>query len=151
MTVKKIVMLIRIRHTRVALLHKKTVLSLETSSEINFEFIKFVKKGRCLPMTKTIREYYIIYIFVKDVFSFMHIDKRLSIIFPLELPHHGRPKTAENKGSNIRYNKIYITFSDWVIFENIISGNVVITFLGLIFSTITQSGNVIFIYYHPLL
>ena len=32
------------RHTCVALLHKKTVLSLETSSEINFEFIKFVKK-----------------------------------------------------------------------------------------------------------
>ena len=30
--------------TCVALLHKKTVLSLETSSEINFEFIKFVKK-----------------------------------------------------------------------------------------------------------
>ena len=41
---KKIVMLIRIRHTRVALIHKKTVFSLETSSEINFEFIKFVKK-----------------------------------------------------------------------------------------------------------
>ena len=40
---KKIIMLIRIRHTCVALLHKKTVLSLETSSEINFEFIKFVK------------------------------------------------------------------------------------------------------------
>ena len=30
--------------TCVALLHKETVLSLETSSEINFEFIKFVKK-----------------------------------------------------------------------------------------------------------
>ena len=40
---KKIVMLIRIRHICVALLHKKTVISLETSSEINFEFIKFVK------------------------------------------------------------------------------------------------------------
>ena len=52
----------------------------------------------------------------------------------------------ENKGSNIRYNKIHITFSDWVIVENIISGNVIITFLGMIFSTITQSGNVIFIY-----
>ena len=44
---KKIVMLIRIRHTCVALIHKKTVLSLETSSEINFEFIKFVKKINC--------------------------------------------------------------------------------------------------------
>ena len=51
---KKIVMLIRIRHTCVALIHKKTVLSLETSSEINFEFIKTVK---CLPLTKTNREY----------------------------------------------------------------------------------------------
>ena len=37
---KKIVMFIRIRHTCVALIHKKTVLSLETSSEIHFEFIK---------------------------------------------------------------------------------------------------------------
>ena len=36
--------LIRIRHTCVALIHKKTVLPLETSSEINFEFIKWVKK-----------------------------------------------------------------------------------------------------------
>ena len=35
---------IRIRHTCVALLHKKTVLSLGTSSEINFELIDFVKK-----------------------------------------------------------------------------------------------------------
>ena len=41
---KKIVVLIRIRHTCVALLHEKTVLSLETSSEVNFEFIKFVEK-----------------------------------------------------------------------------------------------------------
>ena len=41
---KKIVMLIRIRHTCVALIHKKIVLSLETRSEINFEFIEFVKK-----------------------------------------------------------------------------------------------------------
>ena len=55
---KKIVMLIRIRHTCVALLHNKTVLSLETGSEINLEFIKFVKKGKCLPLTKTNREYY---------------------------------------------------------------------------------------------
>ena len=31
--------------------------------------------------------------------------------------------------------------------ENIISGNVIITFLGMIFSTITQSGNVISIEY----
>ena len=55
---KKIVMLIRIRHTCIALIHKKTVLSLETSSEINFEFIKFVKNiVKCLPLKKTNREY----------------------------------------------------------------------------------------------
>ena len=41
---KKIVMLIRIRHICVALLHKQTVLTLETTSEINFELIKFIKK-----------------------------------------------------------------------------------------------------------
>ena len=35
--------------TCVALLYKKTVLSLETSSEINFEFIKFVKKIWKMP------------------------------------------------------------------------------------------------------
>ena len=51
---KKIVMLIRLRHTCVVLLHKKTVLSLETSSGINFEFIKFVKKGQ-----KQIYKYYV--------------------------------------------------------------------------------------------
>ena len=62
-------------------------------------------------------------------------------------PHHGRPKTVENNRSNIRYNKINITFSDRVIVENIISGNVIIAFLRMIFSTITQSGNVIFILY----
>ena len=33
---KKVIRLIRIRHTCVALIHKKTVLPLETSSEINF-------------------------------------------------------------------------------------------------------------------
>ena len=95
---KKIAMLIRIRHTCVALLQLKTVLSLETSSEINFEFIKFVKKRKCLPLTKTNREY-----------------------------------------------NINITFPDWVIVENIIWRNVIITFLEMIFSTITQSDNVIFI------
>ena len=53
-------MLIRIRHTCVALIHKKTVLSLETISEINFESIKFVKKiVKCLPLIKTNREYQI--------------------------------------------------------------------------------------------
>ena len=53
---KKIVMPITIRHTCVAFIYKKTVLSLETSSEINIEFIKIVK---CLPLTKTNREYQI--------------------------------------------------------------------------------------------
>ena len=80
---KKIVMLIRIRYTCVALLHKKNVLSLDKNqkSEINSEFIKFVKKGKCLPLTKTNREYY-----------------------------------------------INVTFPDWVIVENIITRNVIITF-----------------------
>ena len=50
----KIVMLIRICHTCVALLHKKTVLSLETSSEVNFEFIKFVKKENVSLLQKQI-------------------------------------------------------------------------------------------------
>ena len=40
---KKVIRLI-IRHTCVALIRKKTVLPLETSSEINFEFSKCVKK-----------------------------------------------------------------------------------------------------------
>ena len=46
---KKLVMLIRIGHTCVALKHKKTDLSLETSSEINFKFIKFVKNCKLSP------------------------------------------------------------------------------------------------------
>ena len=50
---KKIVMLnIRISHTCVALKQKKTDLSLETSSEINFEFIKFVKICKLSPFDK---------------------------------------------------------------------------------------------------
>ena len=83
-------MLIENRHTYVTLLHKETVLSHETSSEINFEFIKFVKEGKCLPLTKTNREYF-----------------------------------------------INVTFPDWVIVENIIQRNVIITFPEMIFSTIT--------------
>ena len=51
---KKIVLLIRIGHTCVALKHIKTDFLLETSSEINLEFIKFVNY---LPLTKTNREY----------------------------------------------------------------------------------------------
>ena len=41
-------------------------------------------------------------------------------------PHHGRPKTVETKGSNVRYNKINISFPDTVIVENIIPRNVII-------------------------
>ena len=59
-------------------------------------------------------------------FSFMHIDKRLCIIFSWNSPDYGRPKTVENKGSNVLHDRINITFSDWVIVENIISGNVII-------------------------
>ena len=98
-------MLSRIRHTCVALLHKKTVLSLETSSEINFEVINFLKKENVSLWQKQIgKEYY-----------------------------------------------INITFPDWVIVENIIPRYVIITFPEMIFSTITQSENVIFILlYHML-
>ena len=46
-------MLIRIRHTCAALIHKKTVLSLETSSEINFEFIKFVNKRAIVALNRS--------------------------------------------------------------------------------------------------
>ena len=34
--------------------------------------------------------------------------------------------TVENTGSNVLYNKINITFPDWVIVENIIPRNVII-------------------------
>ena len=44
----------------------------------------------------------------------------------IRVPHHGRPKTVENKRSNVRYNKINITFPDWVIDENIIPRNMII-------------------------
>ena len=47
-----VIRLIRIRHTCVALKRKKTVLPLETSSEINFEFIKCVKKCKMSPFDK---------------------------------------------------------------------------------------------------
>ena len=67
---KKIVMLIRIRHTCVALIHKKTVLSPKTSSEINFEFIKFVKKiVKFLLLTKTNRDFKYLVIFDLSSFS----------------------------------------------------------------------------------
>ena len=48
---KTIVMLVKINHTCVALNHKKTGLSLETKSEITFDFIKFVNQP---PLTKQI-------------------------------------------------------------------------------------------------
>ena len=67
---KKIVMLIRIRHPCVALIHKKTVSSLETSSEINSEFIKFVEKiVKCLPLTKQIGN--IKYLIILDLSRFL--------------------------------------------------------------------------------
>ena len=49
---EKIVMLIRIGHTCVAQKHKKTDLLLETRSEINFEFIKFIKICKLSPFDK---------------------------------------------------------------------------------------------------
>ena len=61
---KKVIRLIRIRHTCAALIHKKPVLPLETSSEIDFEVIKFVKEiVKCLPLTKRIghMKYFVIF------------------------------------------------------------------------------------------
>ena len=46
---KQIVLPIRLCHTCVALKHKKTDFSLQTSLEINFEFIKFVKICKLSP------------------------------------------------------------------------------------------------------
>ena len=60
--------------------------------------------------------------------------------------HHGRHEMVENKGSNVGYDKINISFPDWVKVkvENIIPRNMIILFLGMIFSTITQSRIVIY-------
>ena len=80
-------MFIRIRHTCDAEIHKKTVLSLITSSEINFEFIKFVKKNvKCLSFTKTDREYQIFgnlrFITIFDNFlSFAKPGRPISTLF----------------------------------------------------------------------
>ena len=84
-------MIIRIRHTCVALMHTKTVLPHETSPEINFEFIKFVKKiVKCLPLTKTNREY-LIYVFGNLRFimifdNFLSFAKSVRPISTLFLP-----------------------------------------------------------------
>ena len=51
---------------------------------------------------------------------------------------------VENLGFNDQFNKINITFPDCVIVDNI-SPLLIITFLGMIFSTITFSVDVTFI------
>ena len=54
---------------------------------------------------------------------FIHecISIRGCALFSLwNFPHHGRPKTVENKGSNVRYNKINT------------APRLIITFLGMI-------------------
>ena len=89
------------------------------------------------------------------IFIHEYISIRGCALFSLwSSPHHGRHKTAENIGSNVLYNKIEFTFPDWVIVENIIPQNMIINLScasadnhipRMIFSTITQSGNVIFI------
>ena len=82
---KKIVTLIRICHTCVALKHKKADLSLEITAEISFEFIKFVKKNvNFLPLTKTNMEYKMfgnlrfIIIFDKLILPCLHIVPTIS-------------------------------------------------------------------------
>ena len=69
-----------------------------------FRFIKFVKKKKMSPLTKTNREYC-----------------------------------------------INITFPDWVIVKYIIPWNAIITFPEMMFSTITQSETVIFIFLYRIL
>ena len=49
-----------------------------------------------------------------------------ALFFLWNSPHHGRHKAVEIKGSKVRYNKINVTFPDWVIVENIISRNMII-------------------------
>ena len=63
----------------------------------------------------------------------MHIDKDCALFSLWNSPHHGRPKTVENKGSNFWYNKINITFPDWVIVENITTRYMIIN-LGCAFA-----------------
>ena len=58
---------------------------------------------------------------------FIHAYLRGCALFSLwNSPHHGRPKTVENKGSNVRYNKMNITFPARVKVENIIPRNMII-------------------------
>ena len=79
---KKIGMLIRIRHTCVALIHKKTVLSLETIPEINFEFIEFVKKKvKCLALTKQIGniKYLVIFDLSRFSITFLHLPNQVDL------------------------------------------------------------------------
>ena len=60
-----------------------------------------------------------------------------------------RRRTSENKESNVLFGIINITCPARVTVENIIPApRLIITFLGMIFSTITRAGNVIFLYYY---
>ena len=68
-TCAMVIRLIRIRHTCVALIRKKTVLPLETSSEINFEFIKCVKKCKVSLWQKQIENIKYLVIFNLSRFS----------------------------------------------------------------------------------
>ena len=61
------------------------------------------------------------------IFIYECISIRDCALFSLwNSSHQGRPKTVENKGCNVRYNKINVTFPDWVIVENIISQYMII-------------------------
>ena len=55
------------------------------------------------------------------------IPRRGCALFSLwNSPHQSIPKVVENKGSNVRYDKINITFPDWVKVKNIIPRNIII-------------------------
>ena len=65
--------------------------------------------------------------FLWNMYFHSFISIRGCALFSLwNSPNHGRHKTVETKGSNVRYNKINITFPDMVIVENIIPRNVII-------------------------
>ena len=79
---KKVIRFIRIRHTCVALIHKKAALPLETSSEINFEFIKCVKKCKMSPFDKTIGniKYLVIFDLSRFSITFFLLPKQVDLL-----------------------------------------------------------------------
>ena len=76
---KKIVMLIKLRHTCVAFIDKKIVLSLETNSEINFEFIKFVPKKKCRQKQIVNIKYLVIFDILRISLTFFLLPNQVDL------------------------------------------------------------------------